>query len=40
MVIREGVLVYEAKPEEGTVDAFQEEERRSRMRKILESDQG
>jgi AbrB family looped-hinge helix DNA binding protein len=40
MVVREGILVYEAKSEEGAIELTMEEERRRRMRKILESDQG
>lgn len=40
MVVREGILVYEAKSEEETTAFSMEEDRRRRMRKILESDQG
>lgn len=37
MVIREGILVYDAKSDSGT-EAALEEDRRRRTRKILESD--
>jgi AbrB family looped-hinge helix DNA binding protein len=39
MVLREGILIYDAGSEEGVIDSSLEEERRRRMRKILESDQ-
>lgn len=38
LMIREGILVYEAKSESGTEDSALEEDRLRRMRKILGSD--
>lgn len=40
MVVREGILVYEAKSEDGAIEHSMEEDRRRRIRKIMESDQG
>lgn len=40
MAVRTGILVYEARSEEGATDFSLEEERRRRMRKVMKSDQG
>ncbi len=40
LMVREGILVYVARSEEGSEESALEEDRRRRMRKILGSDPG